>query len=200
MFVAAMFACGSNAVQRDGLSQDACTFDKPAMLALDEQKFDQDLSVGGGGWRALASRQTCELAAADLIADYRSAHGSVSPLLFWHEGQLRAFSGQYTQAIALLQQSYKPRQQDFGWNAYADATIAFLRGDRLALDAALVEMKATPAPPGETLKEGKLEMTLPDGTKTTMPWPLNVEVVEGLQRCLGKPYREAYGPACRRED
>lgn len=200
LLAVALASCSSSPVLEHRIGDGQCAFDKAALLALDEQSFDQDLSNGGGGWRGLAARQECELVAADLIAEYRSMHNVESPLLFWHEGQLRAFSGQYTQAISLLEKSYKPKQQDFGWNVYADATIAFLANDRLKLDRALADLKATPAPPGETLIDGKLEMTGPDGTKTMMPWPLNVDVVEGLQRCLGKPYREAYGSRCRLGD
>ena len=193
--LAAMY-CSANASPTDRSSDERCAFDKAAMLALDEQSFDQDVA-NGGGWRRIASNKECELVAADLIAEYRQVHSISSPLLFWHEGQLRAFSGQYAQAIALFQNSYKPEEQDFGWNAYADATIAFLQGDQQKVDQALVRLKSTPAPPGETLRDGQLEMTQPDGTKFKMPWPLNVDVVQGLQRCMGKPYRDAYSSSCR---
>ena len=177
-------------------SDDHCAFDKAAVLALDEQSFDQDLANGGGGWRGIASKQECELIAADLIAEYRKSHGINSPILFWHEGQLRAFSGQYAQAIALFQQSHKPKGQDFGWNAYADATIAFLKANRKELESALADLLSTPAPPGENLIDGKIDLTLPDGTHTKMAWPPNVDVVQGLGRCWGKPYREAYSSSC----
>ena len=197
LLASALMCCGANASPADRSSDERCSFDKAAMLALDEQSFDQDVGNGGGGWRRIASNQECELVAADLIAEYRQVHRINSPLLFWHEGQLRAFSGQYSQAIALFENSYKPEEQDFGWNAYADATIAFLQDDRQKLDQALVRLKSTPAPPGETLQEGQLEMTQPDGTKFKMPWPLNVDVVQGLQRCMGKPYRYAYSSSCR---
>ena len=197
LLASALMCCGANASPADRSSDERCSFDKAAMLALDEQSFDQDVGNGGGGWRRIASNQECELVAADLIAEYRQVHGTNSPLLFWHEGQLRAFSGQYPQAIALLKSSYKPEEQDFGWNAYADATIAFLQDDRQKLDQAFVRLKSTPAPPGETLRDGQLEMTQPDGTKFKMRWPLNVDVVQGLQRCMGKPYRDAYSSSCR---
>jgi hypothetical protein len=84
-----------------------------------------------------------------------------------------------------------------GWNAYADATIAFLQGNRRKLDQALARLKSTPAPPGEDLQDGQIEMTQPNGTKFKMPWPLNVDVVKGLQRCMGEPYRDAYSSSCR---
>ena len=197
LLASALMYYGGNASPAERSSDEHCPFDKSEMLALDEQSFDQDVGNGGGGWRRIASNQECELVAADLIAEYRQVHGTNSPLLFWHEGQLRAFSGQYPQAIALLKNSYKPEGQDFGWNAYADATIAFLEDDRQKLDQAIARLKSTPAPPGETLQEGQLEMTQPDGTKFKMRWPLNVDVVQGLQRCMGKPYRDAYGSSCR---
>lgn len=130
VFVATLASCSGNPPLEKRIGDRQCAFEKAALLALDEQSFDQDLTNGGGGWRGLAARQECELVAADLIAEYRSMHNVESPLLFWHEGQLRAFSGQYSQAISLLEKSYKPIQQDFGWNAYADATIAFLANDQ----------------------------------------------------------------------
>lgn len=169
--LAAMLAyCLSNYSAGNGNNDNPCALNKEVMLNLDEQNFDQGMT-DGGGWRKIASRKECELVAADLIAEYRQVHGD-SPLLFWHEGQLRAFSGQYTQAIALFEKSYKPKQQDFGWNAYADATIAFLEGDAETLEQALSRLKSTPPPPGETLRDGLLEVRQPDGTTF---------------RCLGLP-------------
>jgi hypothetical protein len=192
-----LVCCSVNAASVDLNSNERCVFDRAAMLALDEQRFDQDVTNGGGGWRSIAANQECELVAADLIAEYRKVHGTKSPLLFWHEGQLRAFSGQYAQAIALFKKSYKPEGQDFGWNAYADATIAFLQGDRQKLDQSVSRLEATPAPPGESVEDGHIEFSQPDGTKFKMPWPVNLDVVQGLQRCMDKPYRDAYSSACR---
>jgi hypothetical protein len=48
----------------------ACDYDRARLLALDETQFDQYES----GWRALASKPGCDLAAADLLRDYRQAH------------------------------------------------------------------------------------------------------------------------------
>lgn len=68
----------------------ACRYDRAAVLTLDEQAFDQDMS---GGWRALSDRG-CEASAADLIRDYRAAHTLERAYLsYWHEGQLRADAG-----------------------------------------------------------------------------------------------------------
>ena len=84
-----------------------CAYDTAAMLALDEEAFDQDLSDGGGGWRAIANRPGCELAAADLLAAYRAAHPEANALLAWHEGQMRATAGQSERASPLLDKDRK---------------------------------------------------------------------------------------------
>ena len=48
--------------------------EREELLALDQQSFDQDLE---GGWRPIAARPECRLAAADLIREYRErAEGS----------------------------------------------------------------------------------------------------------------------------
>jgi len=176
----------------------SCTFDRNALLALDEQHFDQDMSNGGSGWRALARKPECQLAAADLLRDYRAAHNTQSGILFWHEGQLRAMSGDYSAAISLLEKSRKPVSEDqAGWNAYVDATVAFLRKDRPALEAArsrLVEVK----PNADTeIKDGFIEGHMADGRIAKFAWPPNLDVVDGLRRCFDKPYAAAYGGECR---
>lgn len=51
-----------------------CSHDKEALLALDENAFDQDLSNGGGGWRKIGNVPGCELAAAELISAYRAKY------------------------------------------------------------------------------------------------------------------------------
>lgn len=69
------------------------------------------------------------------------------------------------------------------WNPYVDGTIAFLRGDRVALMAARDRLAAA---------------ARPADMPADRAWPPNLAVVEGLVRCFGRPYREAYGEACRR--
>jgi hypothetical protein len=177
-----------------------CAYDRARMLALDENQFDQDMS---GGWRTLSSTPGCELAAADLLRDYREAHGDDWGLLYWHEAQLRAFVGQYKEAIALMKHSYMPADKA-DWNAYVDATIAFLRKDSDALQQAKVKLAAFPAPPKDAnmppIVNGYMEVKLPDGTTRKMRWPPNIDVVEGLQKCFDVPYVEAYKEACRRKN
>lgn len=176
-----------------------CEADRARLLALDESHFDQDLS---GGWRALASTPGCALVAADLLHDYREAHHKDSGILFWHEAQVRADAGQYPEAIALMQHSYKPSDADkAGWNLYVDATIAFLRRDRTALEQAKTKLAAVPPPVGPDIPpviNGYMEADFADGSKRKIRWPINIDVVEGLENCFDKPYVEAYNDACRR--
>lgn len=180
----------------------ACAHDREALLALPEPAFDQDLSNGGGGWRALAARQECVATAADLIREYRHRHAIGGGILAWHEGQLRAEAGDAAQAIALFERARKPPGKDpIGWNAYVDASIAFLRGDRASLVAARERLAATPyrtdggMPP---LDGGFIEFPAQDGRPAMrMRWPPNLDVVDGLIHCFAQPYRVAYGNACR---
>lgn len=175
----------------------SCAYDRARMLALDENQFDQNMS---GGWRTLSSIPGCELAAAQLLHDYREAHRKDSVLLYWHEAQLRAFVGQYKEAIALMKHSYMPADKA-DWNAYVDATIAFLRKDSDALEHAKVKLAAVPPPPKDAdmppIVNGYMEVKFPDGTTRKMRWPPNIDVVEGLQKCFDMPYVEAYKEACR---
>ena len=178
-------------------AQAQCGYDRARLMALDEQHFDQNLSKGGGGWRAIAHRPGCELTAADLIRDYRTAHNSQSSTLYWHEAQLRAVDGDYEHAISLMEQSRKPVKKDIiGWNYYVDATIAFLRRDRVALADARAKLATVQLKPGSgfpPVKDSFVELTMPNGKAMKMRWPFNLDVVDGLIRCFDKPYRTAYG-------
>lgn len=164
-----------------------CNYDRPAMLALSEDAFDQDLQ---GGWRALDLRG-CHAEAAELLEAYRQEHPGDRPwLLAWHEGQVRASIGQTAAALALFEQSRKPPTEDkAGWNHYVDGTIAFLKQDRRGLEAARARLAALP-PPAKGLT-----MTI-SGKSVPVPWPLNLNVLDGFLACFGKSYQEAYGPGC----
>lgn len=181
---------------------DPCGYEVDAMLALDENSFDQDLSAGGGGWRAIANVPGCELAAADLLALYRQRHSGSGSLLLWHEGQLRASAGRYEEAIPLLDRARKPVEQDrMGWNHYVDATVAFLRHDRPALTAARERLASVPYPEGAgmpPLKDGHIEFPARPGQPAMrLRWPPNLDVVDGFVACFDKPYSVAYATACR---
>lgn len=180
-------------------STKGCAYDRARLLTLDENQFDQDAS---GGWRALSMTPGCTLVAADLLHDYREAHNKDSGLLYWHEAQLRAIAGQNREAIALMEHSHMPVAADkAGWNPYVDATIAFLRRDKVALEQARMKLAVVLPPPEDKdmppLVNGYLEVKFADGITRKVRWPPNIDVVEGLQKCFDKPYLEAYKEECR---
>lgn len=163
-----------------------CQIGIASALRLDETHFDQDIR---SGWRALDARG-CKAEAANLIKSYRLAgpHSNERELL-WHEGQLRAGLGQNLQAIRLFRRTKKPAQQDTdGWNHYVDGTIAFLRGNRRELTRARNALAALPPP--------KTPETLTiNGKVIQVPWPPNLNVLDGLLKCFGQPYDRAYACA-----
>lgn len=175
-----------------------CSHDRARLLALDEAKFDQDMKEG---WRTLGDTPGCELVAADLLRDYRQAHTSTSSMLYWHEAQMRAMAGQAGVSAALMEHARVPAEEDpAGWNLYVDASVAFLRKDRAALDAAHRKLAAVAPMTGEgvpPLVDGFIELPTADGKTRKMRWPMNIDVVEGLQRCFDQPYKTAYGTQCR---
>jgi len=195
--IAALLAASAPALAQSAPAAD-CSYDRARLLALDELQFDQDMA---GGWRALSYRPGCQLVAADLLRDYRRAHANEAGLLYWHEGQLRAGAAQYAQAIPLLEHARRPPgvPDGAGWNLYVDATVAFLRRDRAALERAHRTLAAYPPPVGPSapvVKDGFL-IDVNDGVASKIPWPINLDVVEGLLNCFDKPYEVAYGDACR---
>ena len=197
---AALFASAPQAAS----AQTGCEHDREALLALPEQAFDQDLTNGGGGWRSLAAKPECGLVAAELLRDYRKKHDVQGGIMAWHEGQLRAGAGQYEHAEALFESARKPQGEPdpIGWNHYIDASVAFLRGDRSALLAARERLAQVPHDPGSGMppvKDGYIEFPSQDGRPAMrMRWPPNIEVVDGLIQCFGRPYNVAYGaPECR---
>ena len=173
-----------------------CVADRAAFIALDYWAFDQ----GAEGIRSVMATPGCELAAADLYRDYHAAlrargapvmialpNGEEWPIsetgemsiLYWHEGQLRAFAGNAEGAASLFEQSLKtPEVSHYGWDEYVRGSIAFLRGDLEALEAARAAMA------------GKTSLGYGD---------LNLGVLDGLIACFGRSYKEAYGaPECNR--
>ena len=164
-----------------------CDYDRDAMLALDEQAFDQDMN---GGWRTLA-RDPCLEVAADLIRDYREVNEIETSISYWHEGQLRATAGMRDEAIPLLEKArHDPDEDKFGWNYYVDATIAFLNSDKAALEKARENL-------AQIHKPENLPMNDINGNPIEISWPPNLDVVDGLIACFEKNYSEAYGINCR---
>ncbi|MDB5430423.1 MAG: hypothetical protein JWP35_1539 [Caulobacter sp.] len=172
----------------------ACGYDRAAMLAMPFERFDQDFAEG---WRPLADRPGCELAAAEVLAAYRVENSprlssGESRLLAWHEGQLRAMVGDIPDAITLITIS-RAGDADQVNSLYADATLAFLRHDRRALKAARRRLAALPKPDGFDREAAATAKRL----GLVVSWPPNLDVVDGLAACFDRPYAEAYGAACR---
>lgn len=192
-------AFGAAHAQVPASAPGTCAYDRIRLLALDRLEFDQDMS---GGWRPLAAKPGCALAAADLLRDYRQAHADEDGMLYWHEGQMRANAGRYEEAIPLLEHARKPpgTPDKAGWNPYVDATVAFLRRDRAALERARATLAAYPPPTGEgvpEVKDGYLVLDMDGGKQRRVRWPLNIEVVECLEKSFDKPYTDAYSNDCK---
>ncbi|MEO0784098.1 MAG: hypothetical protein AAFY10_00245 [Pseudomonadota bacterium] len=175
------------------VAEEPCIADREKLLALDIWTFDQD---PGLGWRSISVKEGCDAAAADLIAEYHERlrakgepvfiqHPEVGkfefdddgtvPLLYWHEGQVRAGLGDTQAARELFVLNLETRDSNsFGWNHYALATIAFLDGDM------------------EKLKSERDLLAAADQNG------INTAAIDALIRCFDRPYLEAYGSAeCR---
>ena len=175
---------------------DQCAYDRTAMLALDVRQFD---STPGSGWRAIGDIPGCEATAADLIALYRHEHGDMltgRASLLHHEAQLRAASNQIAPAVALLEEA-RSLATTPEIVAYRDAEIAFLRGDQSALLGARERLISIPEPDAFAAAVANFRSTYPDLQPPT--WPPNLDVVDGLIACFGRPYAEAYAASCRPE-
>lgn len=162
-----------------------CSYDLEEILALDRDAFDQD--IPSGGWRGL-SNDGCYEEAAELIREWRHEKRDHNSILYWHEGQMRAYAGQTTEAIALFELTRKSQDFDagFGWNHYVDGTIAFLQGHREGLARAIERLSAVPKPEVN-------RFTRADGAVVQMSWPPNMDVLRKFEVCWGRPYSEAYG-------
>lgn len=175
---------------------DPCAHDRAALLALSPAAFDQDLE---GGWRTLSGKPECTATAADLLAAYRKAHwGELTPgelhINFWHEGQLRAGLGQTEAATRLMMAGVNPETPNSGFSDYALGTIAFLHQDRPGLLAARERLAATPKPADFDRAAERFKATY----GFDLNWPMNLDVLDGLIACFGRPYNDAYGD-CRPE-
>ncbi len=152
--------------------------DCPALLAqhmgtdltLSFDQFDQD---DHQGWRPV-SDAGCEAEAAMLIASYAEKHPH--PVLAWHRAQMLAKAGKAVDAIEAARQTLRPPHSDdasgFDWNDYANATIAFLQGDKASLQSNRDRLADAAA---------KAEFNQP-----------NLHSVDKLLRCFGQPYKIAY--------
>ncbi len=175
---------------------DTCSLpreDTRRLLLLNFEEFDQDPK---GGWRALGDRRGCEARGARLIEAYLKKHQNDIPAkrvatLNWHLGQMWAAAGNARKAIVAFEAT-KPEGDD-AQNFYADATIAYLKRDRVAFDQARAGLAALPPPKNWAKAVADYE------TRFNMPgpvWPINLDVVDRLGACFDQPYWLAYSGAC----
>lgn len=170
-------------------------------MNMDPEAFNSKL---GKGWREIADKDGCLVAAADLIALYRAERIEAwKQNLNWHEAQLRAGAGDTAGALALFYQvaaadRVKAESGDTSMRAellYAEGTIAFLKRDRRALEAARAELLALPVPADFELSIRMFKQNYP--TQTPPTWPLHLKELDGFLANFDKPYAEAYGAAVR---
>lgn len=171
------------------------------LVALSHQSFDQDFD---GGWRKIASRSECRLAAAIVIDQYILLAPALDPaylsLLRWRAGQNLAEAGDYASALHYFLASRKAANNpsDAVWNLYVDSTVAFIKRERQALEAHFQALSAILVPEEEkTARRAFLEqnpnISMPDGF---VDEPDNLPVVRRLLECFDAPYREAYRGDC----
>ena len=168
-----------------GPAADSCEARAAAMLDLSFTAFDQ----GVDGWRSLDSSLACSDYADDVLAQYRSRHGlglgpANASLLMWHEAQALAVQGDSARSINLMKHAAfpgEPRWQQL----YRDGSIAFLEGELAQLQTARDRLSRLPRDASLIVADGK-----------AVAWPPNLDVLDGLISCFGKPYSVAY--ACRR--
>jgi hypothetical protein len=141
-------------------------------LTLAYDTFDQD---DHQGWRVLEDAG-CDAEAATLIAAYAAQQAHPHPVLAWHRAQMLARSGRTAEAIEATRQTLRPPHSDddsgFDWNDYASATIAFLQGDKPAL-------------------QKHRDLLAAAASKSEFNQP-NLRSTDRLLRCFGQPYKIAY--------
>ncbi|GAA0335043.1 hypothetical protein GCM10009087_51730 [Sphingomonas oligophenolica] len=175
-----------------GTSSPACAYDRPTMLRMSVDAFDQT----DNGWRRIGERKGCEKAGAALIAAYVTRHRSglssaQRDQLAWHHGQLLALAGETHQAISVFRgiRDSEPAQY---W--YREATIAFLRRDKPALLRARAGLVSLPKPADFDAMATLFRKRF--GQELT--WPTNLDTVNDLVRCFDAGYRFAYSGTCPR--
>jgi hypothetical protein len=151
------------------------------LLALPFEAFDQHPVAG---WRPYGLRG-CYRDAARLIAKYADKAeglGKIGVLRF-HQVQMLAFAGDTGTALEVLEAVKRidaQRNAETGWRLYVAGTEAFLRSSRKDLEARTAELAAFADTHGSTERAARA----------------NGNVLQGLLRCFGKPYRIAYSPPC----
>jgi hypothetical protein len=157
--------CNTSALRKNILS---------SQLELDYDTFDQSL---GEGWRKIADKGNY-LEAAELIDAYEREKKGLEDwqklTLRFHAGQMYAFANTRKLAIARFKTTLydkEPPNYPVRWNAYVNATIAFLEKDR------------------EKLMEFREEIAKGPKIKDEIP---NLDVVDRFIKYFDEPYSVAY--------
>ena len=143
-------------------------------IEIGYETFDQ---TPKSGWRLLADEKK-HAEAATLIEEFLTNGDELTPSqirnLNFHAGQMHAFADNYVSAIQrfrLTLVATEPEDSPIRWNAYVNATIAFLENDKDTLASCRNEISKGP----------KFGDVVP-----------NLSVVDSLISHLGKSYSEAY--------
>ena len=152
------------------------------LLALPARAFDQDMR---GGWRVYGY-QECYSDAAKLLDAYarRNPDMPMVASIRWHQVQMLAYAGDTPGTLTALAEVKRLNDlrptSDAGWTAYVLGTEAFVRGDKAALEKQVtaIHAAADQKGPGE------------------FPARINGNVLKGLLKCFGQPYKVAYTSPC----
>jgi len=197
VFTALAFAAAAHS-QTPQKSTAECGVKPSKYFDMSFREFDQ---TEGKGWREIKDQPGCDLAAADMIAQFREWMVDNAAGLDWHEAQGRAMAGQNDKALELFRrylafEKSKPAEHRSDENILkAEATVAFMEGDLNRLRDVRARLVVLPKPDGFDQGIARFKERYPNATPPT--WPLNLGVVDGLIKCFGKPYAEAYGE-CRK--
>lgn len=147
-----------------------------ALLSMDYKAFDQTLP--DGGWRAIVDPvEAGKVLDAYHLNNFEKLEVYQHRIIYWHAGQSYALGDLYELAVARFGASFnrdeKPNDE-FKWNFYVRASIAFLQKDMKALVSARDE----------------LAQATHSGAK------VNLKIVNAFIRCFNKPYRLAYNSDC----
>ena len=142
--------------------------EEAAQRALPYAAFDS--RAGPYGWRALAAAG-CTDPAISLLAQYSEANRNrLAPAqrreIAFHIGQALAMAGREQEAIVPLEQALDAEAPP-EWATYVKATLAFLRRDGVALQAARTSYAAL------------------------APGSVRLRIIDGLLACPTEPYMKA---------
>jgi tetratricopeptide (TPR) repeat protein len=129
-----------------------------------------DGQTGPYGWRALAAAG-CTDTAVSILAHYAEANRiRLAPAqrreIAFHIGQALAMAGREQEAIAPFERALDP-EAPAEWATYVEATLAFLRRDEAALQAARTAYAAL------------------------APGSVRLRIIDGLLACPTEPYMKA---------